>query len=337
MMRFGVIGCGGVAGWHIDAISELPEAELTAVCDVNAGHVSKITAKFNCAGFSQGEDLIKSGLADAVCICTPSGSHAELCIMALENGVHAVAEKPLAITRQSLRAVLDAESKSSQKLMVISQLRYGRDIVRARDLISSGALGKISIADLSMKYYRVPSYYSSSDWRGTLANDGGGALMNQGIHGVDILRYLCGDMSTVHCFSKTLVHDIEVEDTLTASFELSSGAIGTLSATTSCYPGQERRIEICGSKGSVTIVEDMITYLKLESGESYKAERKDGPNTASDPFASNHALHALQLDAFISGIAGGTATPVNGADAAGTLNIIFSLYESASCGSPVTL
>ena len=334
MVRFGVIGCGGISRWHIGAIGSIPDAKLTAVCDELPERARAAGEEYGVSYYSDLSEFLQSGLADAVCICTPSGLHADICIRALRHGLHTAVEKPLAITRESLQEVLIAERKSGKKLTVLSQLRYGDGLQCAKEIIRTGGLGKITMADLSMKYFREPSYYSDNPWRGTLSMDGGGALMNQGIHGLDLLCWLCDGVSRVFCLIGTLTHDIETEDTLSAVLTLSNGALGVLTATTSCYPGQERRLEICGTEGSMTLVEDTLVFLQQKDGTSYRGVRTQDSGT-SNPFAISFELHKRQLAGFVSCIINDTPPPVNAADAAATLNVAFSLYESAATGLPI--
>ena len=336
LIRFGVIGCGGISRWHIHALNSIPLVKLTAVCDERPDKARAAGESLGAAFYTDANELMRSGLVDAVCICTPSGLHSDLCVNALRNGLHVVVEKPLAITRDSLREVLEAEARSEKKLMVIAQLRYGEDIKRVKTLLESGSLGKITMVDLSMKYFREPAYFKQVPWRGTLAMDGGGALMNQGIHGIDLLCWLCGGVEQVHCFSKTLAHEIEAEDTLSAAFSLLEGGLGVLSATTSCYPGHERRLEICGTQGSLRLVEDTLVQLTLANGETYEKVRSQ-TSGASDPFAINYELHKRQLEDFAVCIQNGAPSPLDGTAASAALHTIFSLYESAVQNTPITV
>jgi predicted dehydrogenase len=194
------------------------------------------------------------------------------------------------------------------------------------------------MADVSMKYYREPSYYKDASWRGSIAMDGGGALINQGIHGVDLLRFLCGDIKTVHACKKTLLHQIEGEDTLCADFEFKNGGLGVLTATTSSYPGQPRRIEICGTQGSMTLEESALTRLETTGAHAVPKTKTTAPaNTSRDPFAFDITLHIKQLEQFTRSIIEGSTPALGVREAAGTLDIIFAIYESAACGRIVEM
>ena len=171
------------------------------------------------------------------------------------------------------------------------------DVKRAKKIIDSGALGKITVVNANMKYYRSPDYYKDS-WRGTRALDGGGALMNQGIHGLDLVCYLAGKIKNAKAFSKTLVHDIEVEDTLAACLEFECGAVGIIEATTSVYPGFNRKIEICGSLGSIIMNEGEIEYLAMNGEIVEERTSKNKPSGSSNPSNIKHMGHKNQIQDF---------------------------------------
>lgn len=334
-ISFGLIGCGGISRWHLNAIKNIPAAKLGAVCDPVLKAAQAFGIEYEVPYYTEYSDMFKTEKLDAVIICTPSGLHAPIAINAMKSGLNVVVEKPLAITRESLKEVLDTEKQTGKKLAVISQLRFSDGVQRAKTLIENGALGNITMVDLSMKYYRESAYYESSNWRGTLAMDGGGALMNQGIHGLDLLNYLCPGIESVQCFSGTLLHSIEAEDTLAASYRFADGGLGVLTATTSCYPGQLRRLEICGTKGSLTITEDSLTYLETLAGDKMQADNSGGQYGASNPLAIGFELHQLQLENFVDSVTKNVPLLVSSSSAAKTLDIAFCLYESAKTYKPV--
>ena len=333
-IRFGIIGCGGIARWHVNAIQTLDTAELTAVTDSSADRSEEWGRLYNVPWFTDAGKMLTANIVDAVCICTPSGLHAELAQQALTANRHVVVEKPAAITRESLKGLLRAEEKSEAKLCVVSQLRFSPDVLEAKRIIGDGLLGNIILADLSMKYYREPSYYTNSGWRGTFSMDGGGALMNQGIHGVDLLRFLCGDIREVYALSGTFLHDIETEDTLSATFYLEGGGLGTLTAATTAYPGHKRRLEICGTEGSLTLVEDKLIQAETKSGISIE-KASTGKHGASDPFDIDYEPHQRQIRGFVEAVLSGKPFEPSIKEAAKTLEVIFSVYDSCKTGKPV--
>ena len=328
-LRFAIIGCGAIAQWHITAIESVENAELAAVMDANPAAAQAWGEKYSVSYFSDMESLLTQGDVDAVSICTPSGLHAELAIKALQAGKHVVVEKPMAITADSLAALLQAEQNSAGRLCPISQLRSMPDIQKAKELIENGALGKIVMADLSMKYYRAPSYYEEKKWRGTWAMDGGGALMNQGIHGLDLMRYLCGEVESVSACAGALYHSIETEDTLAASFSFAHGGFGVLTATTSVYPGFQRRLEICGTDGSLVLEETQLVQLSTRSGLMLDAEKKEMKSGSSDPSQIDFEPHVLQYRDITKAIFSGTDLSLTSEDAANTIRLVLDLYKSA--------
>lgn len=328
-IRFGIIGCGAIAQWHITAINAVENAELTAVMDANPSFAQMWGAKYGVPYFFSVEDLLNQGNVDAVSICTPSGLHAELAIKALQAGKHVVVEKPMAITSASLEALLQAERESMALLCPISQLRSMPDIRKAKKFIEDGAIGKLVMADLSMKYYRSPQYYEEKKWRGTWAMDGGGALMNQGIHGVDLMRYLCGEVVQMSAQTGTLFHTIETEDTLAASFTFAHGGLGVLTATTSVFPGFRRRLEICGTDGSLVLEESQLVQLSTRSGITLNGEKKEMKSGSSDPGQIDYEPHILQYRDITRAILTGTGLSLTSEDAAATVRLVLDLYCAA--------
>jgi len=325
-IRFGIIGCGGIARWHASAIQSIDGASLSAVCDADPARAAAWGREYGVPWFTDMGNML--GLVDAVCVCTPSGLHGNQAERALLAGRHALVEKPLAITPDSLTRVLEAQRKSGALLCAVAQLRYSPDVLEARRLIDRGELGRILLADLSMKYWREPAYYASGAWRGTRAMDGGGALMNQGIHGVDLLRFLCGEIGDIRAVQATLLHDIETEDALSACFTLAGGGMGVLTAATCAWPGHRRRLEICGSEGSLTLEEDRLTRAETKGG--VRIEQSGGEaHGASDPLNLDFEPHRRQLAAFVEALRTGRACMPDGEDAAKTLELIFKIYACA--------
>ncbi len=261
---FAVIGCGMISKFHISAISGIEEACLAGVYDASMELARKTAAEWGVRAYGSLEEIWEDGEVDAVCICTPSGLHGAMACEALSHGRHVLVEKPMALTLEECDRMLGLAGEHKVKLSAVSQLRFAPAVRQAKRLLESGALGRLVNADLHMKYFRSQEYYDSGGWRGTWAMDGGGALMNQGIHGVDLLLYLAGPVTGVYGRAATLARRIEVEDTLSAVAEFESGALGVIQADTGVYPGFPRRIELCGDKGSLILEEDKIVYASFE-------------------------------------------------------------------------
>lgn len=303
-IRFAIYGCGLIANTHVRALQSMEKAEIAGVCDLKPERAREFANKYGVERvFQNYNEVLDSPDVDVVCVCTPSGTHAELGIMALERGKNVVLEKPMAITVADCDKIIAAKEKSGKRVLVISQLRAHADVRRAKSIIDSGALGKLCVCDVFMKYYRPETYYHSS-WRGTKAMDGGGALMNQGIHGVDILLHLCGDVKDVRSIVRTQYHDIEVEDTAVAILEFENGAVGMIETTTCAYPGFNRRIEISGSDGSIVLNEGALERLVLRNEGVNEYTPIEISEKASDPRISDITDHKNQISEFVEVLLG---------------------------------
>lgn len=308
-IRFAIYGCGNIARVHAAAINEVDGAELVAVSDVNIGHADSFSDIYGGRVIDTYDELVRDPEVDAVCISTPSGTHAELAIKAVSHGKHVVLEKPMAITVKECEDIISACEANNAKLMVISQYRTLPGVHRTRELIRSGELGRLVICNVHMKYYRDEEYYLNS-WRGTKKMDGGGALMNQGIHGVDVLQYLCGEIKSIQSNVRTLIHDIEVEDTAVAVLEFENGALGVIEAATSTYPGFNRRIEICGDRGSVILKEGNIERLILRDRGIYERYTIEDHDSANNATVLDITGHKNQISDFVKALNGDTTVEI---------------------------
>lgn len=302
MIRFAIYGCGVISGTHARALEDVEGAQLVACADLNPAAAEKFAEKNGIQFLPDWNALISNPDVDAVCICTPSGTHAPLAIEALSAGKHVVLEKPMALSTEQCDKIIAAAEKTHTKITVIAQLRTEPDIIRAKELLDNGAFGQITMVQLHMCYYRPASYYANS-WRGTKAMDGGGAVMNQGIHGIDILQHLVGPVKHVQSVVRTLLHDIEVEDSAVAAVEFENGAIGVITASTASNPGYDREINIYGTRGGVEFKEGTIVRLIVDGVEQpckeFIPDGKAGTNQLLD-----YVPHAKQLQLFVRAING---------------------------------
>ncbi|MDD4125049.1 MAG: Gfo/Idh/MocA family oxidoreductase [Eubacteriales bacterium] len=331
-MGFGIMGCGMISEFHINAVDALSDrARLVGITDSVRDSAERMSLRHGGLKiFDSVDDMLSCREINAVCICVPSGYHADMIIKAASSKKHIIVEKPLAITKEQLDDIEKAVEENGVTLAVISQLRFAKDIKRAKYSIDSGELGKIVCADMYMKYYRSQEYYDSGAWRGTKKLDGGGALMNQGIHGVDLLQYLAGQIKSVFAFSKTLSRKIEVEDTLCASIEFDSGAIGVIQATTSVYPGYPRRIEINGDKGSVCIEETAMTRMDIAGNSAEDLTfRPSFASGASVAMNISNDYHTLQISDFIDAVKEKRKPAVDVREGRKAVDAILAIYKSA--------
>ncbi|MBQ8309936.1 MAG: Gfo/Idh/MocA family oxidoreductase [Clostridia bacterium] len=331
-IRFGIIGCGVIAEAHALSIAEIKGAELIGLFDRNRDRAEAFAARYGIQAYPSYASMLADETIDAVCICTPSGLHADQAVQALREGKHVVLEKPMALTAADAKKVCRESEISHHLITVISQNRFRDDVQRIKRLIDEGSFGQLVMCDLYMKYWREPSYYANSTWRGTWRMDGGGALMNQGIHGVDLMRYLVGDATLLRGRAKTLVHNIEVEDTAAALVEFDCGALGVIEASTSAYPGFSRRIEIHGSKGYATLVDSTLEKLCIDGEMLVDKTVLTDTGTASDPTMLGHEGHALQLRNFVAAIRGEEALLITAHDGYEAVRLVEEIYRSSENG-----
>lgn len=338
-LGFGIIGCGLIANWHADAILKIHGTKLIGATDVSEASRAAFAKKYSIQSYNTIEDIIKSSEIDVICICTPSGLHAPIAIKAANAGKHIVVEKPMAITLDEVNEVIAACDANQVKMEVISQLRFTNAITKLKDAVDNDKLGKIITGDLYMKFYRSQEYYEKGGWRGTWKMDGGGALMNQGIHGIDLLQYIMGPVKSVFAHTRTLARNIEVEDTASALLEFENGALGVIQGTTSIYPGSPRRLEINGDKGSIVLEEDSIIRWELEEQELPEDIVLEGTktSTANNPAAFGIDGHVRQITDFVEAIINNRQPLVDQYEGKKPIEIIMAIYESSRTGKLIKL
>lgn len=325
---FGILGCGMIAGVHANAILGIPEAELVGVADARAESAERFAAAHGVSYYQTYEQMLSDPDLDVICICTPSGFHAQNALAALEHGKHVVLEKPMALSVESADEIVAACNRTGKLLTVISQLRFSEDVRKVKQLLKENAFGKISLCSLYMKYYRSEEYYASSPWKGTRAHDGGGALMNQGIHGVDLLEYIVGPVKEVTGKVKTLSHKIEVEDTAVAMLEFENGALGVIEASTCAYPGFERRLEIHGDRGYVLLKNNQIKEMTVNGEKVLIDAPVSHMNTASDPTNLSCEMHRRQIQNLLAAIRGEEPLVVDASEGRKAIRLIETIYQA---------
>ncbi|MBE6645272.1 MAG: Gfo/Idh/MocA family oxidoreductase [Ruminococcaceae bacterium] len=324
-LKFAIYGCGVIAKTHAKALSEVEGAELYGCADYAPAAAETFAQNYGIKFYSDLDALLSSDEIDAVCICTPSGTHAPLAVKALMAGKNVVLEKPMAITVSGCDEIILAAEKSGSKIMIISQMRTSSDIKRAKEIIESGRLGKIILAELNMCYYRGDDYYRGS-WRGTKAMDGGGALMNQGIHGVDVIQHLVGSVKSIQSVVRTLAHDIEVEDTAVAALEFECGALGVITASTATHPGFDREIKVYGTRGAVEIKDGSFTRIVID-GVDEPCEAFVSVGGASSNMLIDYKGHVRQITDFVKAINGEPAVYLNEHEGKKAVEIIETIYK----------
>jgi UDP-N-acetyl-2-amino-2-deoxyglucuronate dehydrogenase len=338
-LGIGVIGCGAIAPAHAEAVSGATAARLVGFLGRSAGPARCLGERYGVPWTTEREAFLATPGLEAVLIGTPSGTHAELGIAAAGAGKHVLVEKPIDVSLERARALVDACRGAGVTLGVVYQSRFVPDVELLQQALAGGLLGRLCLVDAHVKWWREPTYYSSSTWRGSLALDGGGALINQAIHTVDLVQLLAGPVAAVTGHTQRSRHgDIEGEDTALALVRYASGACGVIEATTAAAPGFARRIELSGTGGSVILEGDAIRTWHLTDGESPQATAAraiDG--AAADPRVADARLHRLVVEDFVTAVSQRRAPRVDGAEGLKSLEIVLAIYESARSGRKVSL
>ncbi len=337
-LGFGIIGCGVIAPWHAKSILDIPEARLVGVCDVIPEKADALAAQSGGVKAWYGhEALLSDPEVDAVCVCVPSGLHAAVGVDAAHAGKHVLSEKPLDVTLEHMDALISACDQSQVRLGCIFQRRTQRLWQAVREAVQGGKLGKLILADAYMKYYRSQAYYDSAGWRGTWELDGGGALMNQGVHCVDLVRWIAGDPVSVYARCGHFARSIEVEDTACAIVEYSSGAMGVIEGTTSVYNGMDHRLEFHGETGNILVDGARIVRWETEDGSGPPDDLvpEDGQASAQ-PTDIGIENHRAQIKDFAQSVLGGRSPIVSGKEARGAVELILGIYKSSELRQSVS-
>lgn len=344
-----MIGCGTIGRIHAQAFMSLDSANLLSLNDENYLVAQSAAESLGLATTVLEKDLgaiLRNPEIGLVSICVPTGSHLEIASKALRAGKNVIIEKPIDVDLERAREFLKLLSQARDtSAYVISQHRYDPASVELKRLVAEGALGKLTSATASVSWWRSQDYYNSAAWRGTWKEDGGGALMNQGIHTLDLLLWMMGSPVEVFAYAKTLSHsNIEVEDTLVATIRFESGALATVHATTSAYPGIEASIQVMGTQGSCKITNDLLTYSHISSPEHPVGDfglNGKGNQLSISPEGSyadasaNYEPHARQLNSVVEAISKGGIAQVSAEEAFLALATTRAIYASAQLGTPV--
>lgn len=342
---FGIVGCGMIANFHAKAIADLRGAKLVGGFDAIPASADRFAEAQDCTAFHDIDEMLADDSIDVVTICTPSGAHMEPAVAAAKAGKHVIIEKPLEVTLKRCDKIIAACEEAGVICSTIFPSRFHDAAQEIKSAIDSGRFGALSMADAYVKWWREQKYYDSGAWRGTWKLDGGGALMNQAIHSVDLLAWFMGDVSEISAYASTIAHErIAVEDVAVAILKFANGALGSIEATTASYPGSLKRIEIRGSGGTAIMEEENILEWEFAKGDrkDKKVLEKLGAATetgggASDPAAIGHHGHTRQFKDVLEAIKKGTPPRIDGPEGRRSVEIILAVYKAAESGKPVTL
>jgi predicted dehydrogenase len=331
-LQAGFVGCGNITDTHARAAREAGMG-IAAFFGRDARKAEALAALYGGRAFSRYDDFLAHRPMDLVVIGSPSGLHAEQGVAATEHGLHVLVEKPIDVSTARGEGLVAAAEKAGVRLGVLFQDRLKPDLVRLRDFVRGGGLGRVLLASARVKWHRPPEYYSASRWRGTRALDGGAALVNQGIHTVDLLLWLLGPVARVKGLVATLLHAIEAEDVALALLRFASGALATLEATTVAFPGYPRRVEISGTEGTVVVEGDRVVAADLRTlAPGLVSAGDEGASGARTAVVSDATPHRRLLEDFARAIATGSAPACDGPEGLRSLAVVEAIYAAAGEG-----
>ncbi|NTU62024.1 MAG: Gfo/Idh/MocA family oxidoreductase [Chloroflexi bacterium] len=337
-LHFGIVGVGNIASLHALAIQALPEAELVAVATRNADRGRAFAEKFG--GFWQADyaELLQRPDVDVVAICTPHDLHAPMTIAAAQAGKHVLCEKPMARTTAECDAMIEACDRGGVTLGVVFQSRFEALSLQLKRLIDEGTLGRIVWNSANTIWYRSDDYYRSGPWRGTWEHEGGGVLINQAIHAIDLMLWLTGMPDRITAQTRTLNHAIEVEDGALAILEYADNRLGLIQATTAAYPGYAERIEVYGTRGSAIYHkgEGRLEWHLLDPREDHVQEANVSSG-ATNPMDISVAGHAAVFQDFTEAIRQGRRPLIDGHEGRRSVQLVEAIYRSALSGGAISL
>ncbi|MGQ9590302.1 MAG: Gfo/Idh/MocA family protein [Planctomycetota bacterium] len=339
-----IVGCGVVSEFQSQAILDVPEARIAGFFDAVPEFARRRADAYKARAYASLEELLADPSVHAVSVCTPSGAHLEPAVAAAKARKHVMVEKPLEVTVERADRIIAACREAGVILGAIFPRRFLEASRAVKAAVEGGRFGRIVLGDVEIKWYRTQEYYDKGGWRGTWKLDGGGALMNQGIHGIDLLQWLLGGVEQVAAFAATLAHErIEVEDVGVAAVRFKGGALGAIEGTTGFWPGTKIRIEIGGTRGSAVLEDETVISWRFqdEGPADEEIREKLGPRPglsgggAGDPRAISSEGHRRQFEDFVRAIRTGGKPSVTGEEARDAVAIVTAIYRSAREGRPV--
>lgn len=342
---FGIVGAGMISHFHARAIAAIKNAVLVGVYNINKDKSDQFAGKHHCIAYTTLEEMLSNPEIDIVCICTPSGIHLDPALKSIKAGKHCLIEKPLEVTLERCDRIIEAAKKKGVRVGVIFPSRFYENSKQLKSAIDQKRFGDLVLGDAYVKWSRSAAYYQSGKWRGTWKYDGGGALMNQGIHSVDLLQWYMGPVESVRSVAANIQHkNIEVEDTIVSTLKFANGALGSIESTTAVFPGTLKRIEIMGTEGTAILEESNLIKWefakknsedKIINDELAKANISHGG--VSDPADINFAGHQKQIEDMMHSIETGDDPLIDGLEGRKSVEIVLAIYESARSGHEIRL
>jgi UDP-N-acetyl-2-amino-2-deoxyglucuronate dehydrogenase len=347
MLGFAIVGCGMIAKFHARALAEVADARLLALVSRKEANARSLadSLSLQCDVYTDLAPVLARRDVDVVIVTTPSGAHMEPAVAAAMAGKHVVVEKPLEVTLARCDRIIDACAAHRVQLCTIFPSRFGDANQALKAAVEAKRFGRLTLGETTCKWWRPQTYYDEGGWKGTRALDGGGALMNQAIHNVDLLLWLMGPVTHISGFTATLAHErIEVEDTAVACLRFANGALGVIQAATSIHPGLPKTIAVHGDQGTVVIEQDDVLRWELtpETPQDREVRQRFAQKTgasggSSNPAAISHVGHVRQLSDFVQAIHSGRPPLVDGREGRRSVEVILEIYRSAETGRTIEL
>ena len=334
----GILGGGNISDTHARAVAGVAAVRVSAVYGQNAERSAQLACRAGAAAYADLDRFLDHRPMDFVAIGSPSGLHAEHAMAAISRGLHVIVEKPLDVSTARIDELIAAAERAGVKVGVFFQDRLKPDVLRMKEIVESGRLGTPVLASGRVKWHRPDEYFGKSRWRGTWALDGGGALMNQGIHTIDVLAWMFGRVARVSAFAATRVHPIEVEDTLTATLEFESGALGVVEASTCAYPGYPRRVELTGREGTVILEGDSLVAVELRDSQpptsnsqlpTNPTSSSKRPTNAQSASVGDAVPHQRMIEDFVKAIETNRRPACDALEGRKSVEIVEAIYRSA--------
>lgn len=338
-LNIGIVGCGTIADIHAQAIQASSKLTLHSVFSRSEKKASSTGKKFNVQWQTDWEKFINDPGLDAVSICTPNGNHLDVGELAARAGKHVIVEKPIEVTLERANRLISVCEENKVALAVIYQSRFTPAIADIKRILDEKTIGEVFSGDAYIKWYRDQQYYDSGAWRGSLRLDGGGVLINQAIHTIDLIQWFMGDVESIYGMGATLTHErLEGEDNAVAVVRYKSGAMGVIQGSTSIQPALPRRIELHGTDGTITLNGDEVKIVKSGDEDSGDKDSQGPASGASSPLAGfSPDPHRFQMEAIANAIYKGEEPPVSGKESLKSLAIVLAIYESTKSKKPVQM
>ncbi len=336
VVNFALIGCGRISPNHLDAIKNAPHARLVAVCDIIEEKAKKVAEENNCPYYTDFHKMIDNEEIDVCCILTPSGYHSKHACEVAKRGVHVFCEKPIDVTLDKADELIACCKENGVKLGCVFQRRTFEAAIKTKEAIEKGYLGKVTLADAYLKYYRDDAYYAEDEWRGTIALDGG-ALMNQSVHGIDMINWIMGGIDSVSADCRTYAWDIEAEDTAVIRVKYKNGAMGVIEGTTTAYPGLETIIAVHGTKGSIIFGDTGVHVWDLADKSIPKPAFTTSMGGANCQYNENNFGHTYLIEDMALAVLNDREPMISGEEAKKAVNVILASIKSSKENKEIKL